>query len=164
MQFLMIDNVEDLCDYKGFKRYSYVKQCCLSNIFHNSLGSGKYCLLKSDCCSSERLRDSSHKLWICLSKREEKVITAHCTCILGGVPHATMWQQLYSVQRQKWNLNITIWHVQACEWIPNRKDVQPAKIKDLNFNRNEFAQRGKKRKKMLWTLYNLLINNNQKLF
>ena len=53
----------------------------------------------------------------------------------------------------------------ACEWLPNRKDVQPVKIKDLNFNRDDFAKRGKKRKKMLSTPkrnYNPLINNNQK--
>ena len=93
----MIDNVEHLCDYKGSKRYGYVKQGCLSNISHNSLGSSKYCLLKSDCLFPERLRNSSHKLWICVSKKEKKVITAHYTCILEGVPHATMWQQLYSV-------------------------------------------------------------------
>ena len=39
----------------------------------------------------------------------------------------------------------------ACEQLPNRKDVQPVKIKDLNFNRDDFAKIGKKRKKMLST-------------
>ena len=54
---------------------------------------------------------------------------------------------------------------EACEWLPKRKDVQPVKVKDLNFNRDDFAKRGKKRKKMLSTPernYNPLINNNQK--
>ena len=53
----------------------------------------------------------------------------------------------------------------ACEWLPNRKDAQPVKIEDLNFSRDDFAKRGKKRKKMLSTPkrnYNPLINNNQK--
>ena len=53
----------------------------------------------------------------------------------------------------------------AREWFPNRKYVQPVKIKDLNFNRVDFAKRGKKRKKMLLTPkqnYNSLINNNRK--
>ena len=31
----------------------------------------------------------------------------------------------------------------ACEWLPNRKHVQPVKIKDLNFNRDDFTKRGK---------------------
>ena len=28
--------------------------------------------------------------------------------------------------------------------LPYRKDIEPAKIKDLNFDREDFAQRGKK--------------------
>ena len=32
----------------------------------------------------------------------------------------------------------------AHEWLPNRKTVQPKTIKDLDFNREEFGQRGKK--------------------
>ena len=53
----------------------------------------------------------------------------------------------------------------ACDWLPNRKNVQPVKIKDLNHNRDNFAKTRKKRKKMLSTLkrnYNPLISNNQK--
>ena len=45
-----------------------------------------HCLLKSDCRPSERLRglrDSPHKLWVCLSKKEGKVITVHCTFMAG---------------------------------------------------------------------------------
>ena len=52
------------------------------------------------------------------------------------------------------NLSCT---TKTCEWLPNRKDVQPVKVKDLKFNRNDFAKRGKKGKN-----YNQLINNNQK--
>ena len=74
IQFLMIDSdVEDLSDYKGSKAYSYFKQGWLSNISYHSLGSSKY----------ERLRNSPHKLWVCLSKKEGKVIIAHCTSTMG---------------------------------------------------------------------------------
>ena len=53
----------------------------------------------------------------------------------------------------------------ACELLPNKNDVQPLKIKDLNFSRDNFAKREKKKKKMLSIpkrIYDLLINNNQK--
>ena len=57
----MIDNdVEDLSNYKGYKAYSYINQGCLSNISYHSLGSSKYCLMRSECHPSERLGDSPH--------------------------------------------------------------------------------------------------------
>ena len=31
------------------------------------------------------------------------------------------------------------------EWLPCRKEIEPIKIKDLNFDREDFAQRGKKK-------------------
>ena len=163
----MIDSdVEDLSDYKGSKAYSYFKQGWLSNISYHSLGSSK-CLLKSECRPSERLRDSPHKLCVCLSKKEGKVITAHCTCMAGMSSTCNrVAAALFRVEAA-----MTLRHTnpaytaKAYEWLPNRKDVQPVKIKDLNFNRDNFAKRGKKRKKMLSTPkrnYNPLINNNQK--
>ena len=51
----------------------------------------------------------------------------------------------------------------VCEWLLNRKDVQPVRFKDLNFNRDDLTRKGRKRKKMLSTLKrnnNPLINNN----
>ena len=89
IQFLMIDSdVEDLSDYKGSKAYSYLKQGWLSNNFYHSLGSSKYCLLKSDCHPSDRLGDSLHKLWVCLSKNEGKLIT-NCPLYSYG------WDEFY---------------------------------------------------------------------
>ena len=52
----------------------------------------------------------------------------------------------------------------ACEWLPNRKNLQPVKIKDSNLKRDDLAKKGKKRKKMLSTPkrnYNPLINQQQ---
>ena len=84
IQFLMVDNdAEDLRDYKGSKAYSYFKQSWPSNISYHSLGSSKNYWLKKDCRPSERLKESPNKLWVCLSKNEGKVITAHCTCMAG---------------------------------------------------------------------------------
>ena len=84
IQFLMIgSDVEDVSGYKGSKAYSYFKQGWLSNISYHSLCSSKYFLFKSDYRPSERLRDPPQKLWVCLSKKEGKVMTAHCTCVAG---------------------------------------------------------------------------------
>ena len=52
---------------------------------------------------------------------------------------------------------------EVCEWLLNRKDVQPVRFKDLNFNRDDLTRKGRKRKKMLSTLKrnnSPLINNN----
>ena len=70
-------DIEDLSNYKESKAYSYFKGGWLSNISYHSLGTREDCLLKIDCSPSERLRDSPHKLWVCLSKKEWKVIIAH---------------------------------------------------------------------------------------
>ena len=32
----------------------------------------------------------------------------------------------------------------ANEWLPNRKTIEPKKIKELDFSRDDFRQRGKK--------------------
>ena len=33
----------------------------------------------------------------------------------------------------------------ANKWLPNRKTIEPKKIKDLDFSQEDFGQRGKKR-------------------
>ena len=33
----------------------------------------------------------------------------------------------------------------ANEWLPNRRTIEPKKIKDLDFSREDFGQRGKKK-------------------
>ena len=45
----------------------------------------------------------------------------------------------------------------ACEWLTNRKGVQPVKKR----RREDFAKRGKKRKKKCCQLLNKISNNNQ---
>ena len=37
----------------------------------------------------------------------------------------------------------------ANEWLPCRRDIEPTKIKDLNFDREDFAQRGKKKRPLV---------------
>ena len=159
----MIDkDVEDLSDYKGSKAYSYFKQCWLSNISYHRLGSSKYCLLKSDCFPSERLIDSPHTLWLRLPKKEGKVTTAHCTCMAGMSSICNhVAAALFRVEAaMRLGLTNPARTTKDCEWLPNRKYVQPVKI-----STEMTTLRGKKRKKMLSTPkpnYNPIIKNNQK--
>ena len=37
----------------------------------------------------------------------------------------------------------------ANEWLPCRRYIEPTKIKDLNFDREDFAQRGKKKRPLV---------------
>ena len=75
--------VEDLSDYKESKAYNYFIKGWLGPISYHPLGSSSHCLLKSDCRPSERLRDAPHKQWICIDKKNGKVLKAHCTCMAG---------------------------------------------------------------------------------
>ena len=37
----------------------------------------------------------------------------------------------------------------ANEWLPFRKNIEPTKIKNLNFDREDFPQRGKKKRPLV---------------
>ena len=39
----------------------------------------------------------------------------------------------------------------ASQWLPNHKNIQPRKIKDKNFSRKEFCQRGKEKRSFVST-------------
>ena len=34
----------------------------------------------------------------------------------------------------------------ADQWLPNHRDIQPMKVKDMNFGREDFCQRGEKKR------------------
>ena len=44
----------------------------------------------------------------------------------------------------------------ANEWLPCRKDIEPTKIEDLNFNREDFAEHGKKERPLVATAKKIL--------
>ena len=51
------------------------------------------------------------------------------------------------------------------QWLPCRQEVAPVKIKNINFSREDFGQRGKKKRSLVSTpkkRFNPLINNNCK--
>ena len=175
IQFLMLDSqVEDLNDYKGSKAYSYFSRGWLGKIFYHSLGSSKYCLLKSDCRPSERLNDPPHKLWICITKSDGKVVTAHCTCMAGMSSTCNhIAAALFRVEAaMRLGLINPACTTKPCEWLPNRKEVKPVKVKDLNLGRDEFAKRGKRKKGIQTTqkkefnpffVTNLMIERREKI-
>ena len=52
-----------------------------------------------------------------------------------------------------------------CEWLPNRKTVTWKKVKDMNFIRKDFGQRGKKKRPLASTsrkVYDPLIDTSTK--
>ena len=60
------------------------------------------------------------------------------------------------------NLGCTI---KSCEWLPNRKVVQPTKVKYLSFRRDDFGKRDKKSWLLVITSkynYNPLVSTSVK--
>ena len=39
--------------------------------------------------------------------------------------------------------------VKSCEWLPNRKDVKPIKLKDINLQRDDFGKQGEKSRRLV---------------
>ena len=154
IQFLMIDSeIKDLNDYKCSKAYSYFEKGWLGPISYHSLGTSEHCLLKCDCRPSERIRDAPHKLWICITKKDGKVLKAHCTCMAGmGSTCNHVVAALFRVEAaMRLGLSNPACTTKACEWLPNRKDVQPMKIRDMNFNRENFGKQRKSTRRLIST-------------
>ena len=75
---------KDLNDYKNSKAYSYSKSGWLGQLWYHCIdGSGKFCVLKTDCRKSQSIRDTNHKLWIVIEKKSAHIRSCHCTCMTG---------------------------------------------------------------------------------
>ena len=102
-------------------------------------------MFKGDCRKSERINDASHKFWMVIEKKTAKIRSAHCTCMAG------MSQTCNHVASAMFRIEAAVRHGftnPACtslpsEWLPNRKKVTWKKVKDMDFSREDFAQRGK---------------------
>lgn len=150
----LLSEVEDLNDYKSSKAYSYFQQGWLGLLSYHSLGESPYCFLKSDCRPSQRLSDTRHKLWLLLSKSDEKVIQAHCTCMAGmGSTCNHVAAALFRIEAaMRLGLSNPACTTKPCEWLPNRKYIAPCQVKDRNLlNRDDFSKRGKVTRKLLNT-------------
>ena len=158
----------DLNDYKKSKAYSYFNRGWLGNIFYHGNGdSSAYCFLKSDCRPTERLNDPPDKLWACILKKSSKVLSAYCSCMAGmsGTCNhvaALLFRVEAAVRLGLTNPSCT---TKSCEWLPNRKNVQPTKVKNLSFSRDDFGKRRKKTRQLVSTPkkeFNPLANTDVK--
>ena len=155
IKFLMLDNdAEGINDYKSSKAYSYCKQGWLGEIYYHPLSqSTDLCIIKSDCRPSQRINDTHHKLWVLLSKTKGKILQAHCSCMAGlgsSCNHvaAALFRMETALRLGLLNPACT---AKPNEWLPNRKEVRPCKIVDMNLNRDDFGKRGKPSRKVLST-------------
>ena len=136
----------DLSDYKNSKAYSYYKSGWLQPLYFHKLSGSKYCIFKGECRQSQRINKINHKLWIIIEK-SGKIRSCHCTCMDGigqSCNHvaAAMYRIEASVRNGLTNPSCTS---TANYWFPNHKDVQPMKVEYMNFGREDFCQRGKKK-------------------
>ena len=160
---------KDLSDYKNCKAYSYYITGWLQPLlFHNLTEDSKYALFKGDCRKSERINDVFHKLWLIIEKKTAKIRSAHCTCMAG------MSQTCNHVAAAMFRIEAGVRYGltnPACTslpsvWLPNRKTVSWKKVKDMDFSREDFAQRGKVKRPLVPSPrknYNPLADNNKKL-
>ena len=150
IRFLMMDSaVEDLSDYKSSKAYSYFEKGWLGNILYHELD-GNFCYLKTDCRPSQKISNVCHRLWLLISKADGNVLRAHCTCMAGyGSTCNHVAAALFRVEAaMRLGLSNPACTTKPCEWLPNRSSVKPCKAKNINFNRDDFAKRGKQVKKI----------------
>ena len=135
----------DLNDYKISKAYSYHKSGWLQPLLYHDLTSSTFWTPKGECRKSQSVNDPFHKLWIILEK-SAKIRSCYCTCMAGmgdmfNHVAAAMFRMEAAVRTGLTNPSCTS---SANEWLPCRKDIEPTKIKDLNFDREDFAHRAKK--------------------
>ena len=137
---------KDLSDFKNSKAYSYYKSRWLQPLQYHNLSGSKYCIIRGEYRKSQSIKDPFHKLWIILEKTAE-IRTCHCTCMAGmgetfNHVAAAMYRIEFAVRIALANPACTS---KANEWLPNQKTIEPKNIKDLDFNREDFGQRGKHR-------------------
>ena len=140
----------ELSDYKNSKAYSYYKSGWLQPLQYHNLSGSKYCIIRGECRKSQSIKDPFHKLWIILEKTAKKR-TCHCTCMAGmGETCNHVAAAMYRVEASvRIGLTNPACTSNANEWLPNRKTIELKKIKDLDFSRHGFGQRGTKKRPLV---------------
>lgn len=160
---------KDLSDYKNCKAYSYYKTGWLQPLmFHEISDTCKFAIFKGECRKSEKINDPYHNFWIVIEKKSAKIRSAHCTCMAGmsqACNHvaSALFRIEAAVRLGLTNPSCTSL---SSEWLPNRKKVTWMKVKDMDFSREDFGQRGKKKRPLVSSPrknYNPLIDNKKKL-
>ena len=160
---------KDLNDDKNSKAYSYYKSGWLQPLYYHAIDiNSKFCIIKIECRESQSIRDSYHKLWLVIEKKTANIRSCHCTCMAGmsetcNHVAAAMFRIEAAVRLGLTNPACTS---SANQWLPCHKEVVPVKIKNLNFNREDFGQRGKKKRSLVSTpkkVFNPVRDSNKKL-
>ena len=81
------------------------------------------------------------------------ILIARCTCTAGmGSTCNHIAAALFRVEAaRRLGLINPACTKKTCEWLHNRKNVNPVKIKDIDLNRQDFCKRGKTVKRLLKT-------------
>ncbi len=142
---------QDLNDYKTSKGYSYYATGWLKPLlYHPISSSSKYCLIKSTCRPSQKISDVPHKLWVCLKKESGQIQCSHCTCMAGLSQVCNhVAAALFRIEAAvRMGLNNPSCTSKPNAWLPNNKEVQPLKLKDIKLKRADFGTRGKKKSEL----------------
>ena len=88
INFFITDNPSNakkyLNIYKVGKAYEYFSSAWIGDIYYHEISpDSTYCLLRCSCTPSQRIKDESHKVWVCLVKETGEVKAAYCTCTAG---------------------------------------------------------------------------------
>ena len=142
----------DLSDCKNSKAYSYYKSGWLQPLYFHKLSGSKYCIFKGECRQYQRINEINHKLWIIMEK-SGKIRSCHATCMTGmGQSCNHVAAAMYRIEAAVRNrLNNSSCTSIVNQWLPNYKNVQPMKIKGMNFGREDFGQRGKEKQSFVST-------------
>ena len=89
--------------------------------------------------------DPAHKLWACILKKQAKIKAVHCSCMSGMYGTCNhVAAMLFRVEAARLGLTNPACTTNLFEWLPNRKDIQPTKVKNISFCLDDFGKRGKK--------------------
>ena len=89
----------------------------------------------------EEENEINHKLWTIIEK-SGKIRSFHCTC-MAGMDHSckhvadAMYRTEAAVRNRLTNPSYTS---PPNQWLSNHKDVQPMKVKEMNFYREDLCQ------------------------
>ena len=160
---------DDFSDYKACKVYIYYCDGWLMPLqFHNISVDNPYCIIRGKCRKSQKVNDPYHRLWLVIEKKDGKILRGHCSCMAGmgktcNIVAAGLFRIESMVRLGLTNPSCTS---KPNEWLPCRKEVTPMKVKDINFNRDDFNRRGRRAKSLISTpkkLFNPLLHSEFKL-
>ena len=86
-------------------------------------------------------------------EKSGKIRSCHYTCMAGmgrSCNHVAAAMYRIEAAVRNWLTNPSCTSA-ANQWLPNHKDVQPMKVKDMNFGREDFCQQGKKKRPFVST-------------